>query len=317
MVRAATRNNVAIYPISTRGLTTELGIGSLLGAAGVRVLADDTGGDTIVGSNDFTKGFERFTRDTSSYYLLSYAPTVDHRDGEFHPIAVSVNRSRVTVRARRGYYAPRPDEEAKPKAVVIEGLSADTAQAMAMPASAGALGLELFATPFKGAGDTASVVVGARMRGSDLALGAGERIELAYQAMTVEGKQSRGAFHAITLDFTQSRAVIERDGVGVVDRLELPRGRHQVRFAVHQPNGKTGIVLADVDVPDYAKEPLVMSGVVLASAQTAADRTLLSDERLKAILGSNPTARRRFSTSDTLTAFVEIYTRAPKGLRSP
>jgi len=43
MLGAATRNNVAIYAVSTVGLTTELG--NLEGKAGVRVLADDTGGE--------------------------------------------------------------------------------------------------------------------------------------------------------------------------------------------------------------------------------------------------------------------------------
>ena len=55
--------------------------------------------------------------------------------------------------------------------------------------------------------------------------------------------------------------------------------RHQVRFAVHRPNGKTGSVLADVDVPDYAKTPLTLSGVALASAQSAGDRALLATSR--------------------------------------
>jgi hypothetical protein len=177
-----------------------------------------------------------------------------------------------------------------------------------MPSSVGELGVDLFAAPFRGPAGTGSVLLGAQLRGTDLALGSGEPIEVAYQAMTTEGKITPGQFHVLRLDFTpESRAAIEQTGVRVIDRLELPKGRYQVRFAVHQPNGKTGSVVADVEIPDYAKEPLLLSGVVLASARTAPERTLLGDASLKMLLGSDPTARRRFSRDDTVTAFAEVY----------
>jgi hypothetical protein len=80
-----------------------------------------------------------------------------------------------------------------------------------------------------------------------------------------------------------------------------------VPFAVHQPNGKTGSVVADVEIPDYTKEPVILSGVVLSSERAATDRTLLGDEFLNRILGAEPTARRRFSQADTVTAFAEVY----------
>jgi hypothetical protein len=133
--------------------------------------------------------------------------------------------------------------------------------------------------------------------------------------MTTEGRITPGKFHVLELDFTpESRAAIQRTGVSIVDRLELPRGRHQVRFAVHQPNGKTGSIVADVEIPDYTKEPVMLSGVVLSSERTATDRTLLGDEFLNRILGAEPTARRRFSQADTVTAFAEVYATSPAAL---
>jgi hypothetical protein len=78
-----------------------------------------------------------------------------------------------------------------------------------------------------------------------------------------------------------------------------------VRFAVHQPDGKTGSVVADVDVPDY-RAPLVMSGIVIASRQTAR-RTLMSDAILRSILSLDPTTARRFGRDDEIIAYVEVY----------
>ena len=308
-LRAATRNNVALYVVDTRGLTTGLGLGPLEYKAGLRVLADDTGGQIITETNNFTPEFQRFVRDNSSYYLLGYVPTTEYRDGKFHNLTVRVNRKDVTVRARRGYYAPEPDAEAEPAPEIAAGLSPKTAEALGMPSSSGELGIELFVAPFKGEGKDGSVVIGAQLRGSDLVLGGGEQIEVAYNAMTTEGEITPGAFHVLTLDFTpESRTSILRTGVGLVQRITLPRGRHQVRFAVHQPNGKTGSVVADVEIPDYTKQPLTMSGVVLASQRSASGRMLMGDDRLKALLGADSTPVRHFVRGDTLTAFAEVYT---------
>ena len=306
-VRALTRGNTALYVVSSLGLTTALGRGRLETKAGQHVLADDTGGDIIVDSNNFSAAFERFVRDNSSYYLLGYVPVIEHRDGEFHNLRVRVNRPGLTVRARRGYYAPEPETKSKPVVPIADGLSAELATAIRMPSSQGELGIELSVAPFRSSSGSASVVLGAQLRGDDLVLEPREGIEVAFQAMTTEGKVTPGAFKVFTLDVSQeSQPTIRRDGIRTVDRIELPRGRHQVRFAVHQPNGKTGSVVADVEVPDYSA-PLVMSGVLLASQKTAAHHTLLTDPRLTSILGSAPTSVRRFSRRDVVSAYAEVY----------
>jgi hypothetical protein len=309
-VRALTRSNTALYVVSSDGLTTTLGAANLDQKAGLRVLADDTGGDIIVDSNNFSGAFERFVRDNSSYYLLGYVPIVEHRDGKFHNLRVRVNRPELSVRARRGYYALDSDAKPKPTPPVADGLSAETAAALRMPSSHGELGIELSVAPFKSTSDRGSVVLDAQLHGSDLALEAGDAIEVAFQGMTTEGKLTPGAFKVFTLNLRpESQRDIRRDGMRVVDRIELPRGRHQVRLAVHQPDGKTGAVVADVDIPDYSA-PLVMSGVILASEQTAAHHTLLTDARLSSLLGSAPTAVRRFGRRDVVSALAEIYTNA-------
>jgi Ca-activated chloride channel family protein len=305
-VRAATRNNVAIYAV-TPGMSTSLGMESLKTLGAMRALAEDTGGEAIVNTNNFSPGFERLVRDSSTYYLLGYAPTVEHRDGKFHDIAVRVNRPGVTIRARRGYYAPEPETRARPAAGIVEGLSADTIEALRMPSSVDGLGIDLFAAPFKGDDGRGSVVLGADLRGADLALGSADRIEIAYQATTTEGRLTPGAFKVFTFDFTpESRAVIEQTGLRIVERLALPRGRHQVRFVVSQPNGKTGSVVADVEIPDY-NAPLAMSGIVIGSQVLTPRRTLSSDSSLKTVLSSEPTTVRRFGRQDVLTAFAEVY----------
>jgi VWFA-related protein len=108
VIRAASRYHVVIYPIDHVGLTNRLGGRELMRMAGLRALAEDTGVEAIVGTNDFEKGYDRIVREMSTYYLLGYYPPDQSRDGRFHSIKVRVKRPGMTVRARKGYYALEP-----------------------------------------------------------------------------------------------------------------------------------------------------------------------------------------------------------------
>ena len=172
------------------------------------------------------------------------------------------------------------------------------------------LTIELSAAPFRGTAGNGSVLLTARVRGADLVLGPGEPIEVAYRATTTEGETSPGAFHVYNLGQSEgSRAAVESTGLRFVDWLSLPRGRHQVRFAVHQPNGKTGMVVGDVDVPDFVDAPVSISGLVLASERLRTQRTMKMDDALMKLIGGYPTAERSFARRDVLTAYAEVYTR--------
>jgi VWFA-related protein len=77
--------------------------------AGLGQLAEETGGFLIRDTNDATRGFRRIEEDMRFHYLLSYSPTNAQFDGRYRTIAVKVRRPGVTVQARHGYYAVRPE----------------------------------------------------------------------------------------------------------------------------------------------------------------------------------------------------------------
>ena len=58
-------------------------------------------------SNDLAAGLKRIADETRAYYLVGYNPTNTAHDGAFRKIEVKVRGRRgLTVRARKGYYAP-------------------------------------------------------------------------------------------------------------------------------------------------------------------------------------------------------------------
>jgi VWFA-related protein len=115
LVHTANRNNVSLYPLDPRGLLVGADrpialVPSMRGGMSTsttdlfRVLADETSGRAIVGRNDLDRALAQVSVDTSAYYLLGYV-SPHPNDGKFHAVTVRVKRPRVTVRARKGYWA--------------------------------------------------------------------------------------------------------------------------------------------------------------------------------------------------------------------
>lgn len=69
------------------------------------LLADQTGGFLIDGTNDLSRGLRQIDTDRRFHYLLTYTPKNDALDGTWRTITVRVPNRRVTVRARSGYLA--------------------------------------------------------------------------------------------------------------------------------------------------------------------------------------------------------------------
>jgi VWFA-related protein len=81
-------------------------------------LADGTGGSFFHSNNDFDEGFRRIAEPPEYAYVLGFAPQNLKADGSFHTLKVKLTGSqKLTLQARRGYYAPKKfanaDEQAK------------------------------------------------------------------------------------------------------------------------------------------------------------------------------------------------------------
>ena len=78
----------------------------------LRTLAENTDGIAVVNTNDLAGGLHRIVDDTSAYYLLGYYSPTMKMDGAYHKIDVRMKRAGLTVKARRGYFAPSAEAEA-------------------------------------------------------------------------------------------------------------------------------------------------------------------------------------------------------------
>ena len=80
-------------------------------------VAEGTGGEFFHNNNDLKDGFGRLAGSPGAY-ILAFAPKDLKPDGKFHQLKVKLaeKETAYSVQARRGYFAPRNEAEAKTEA---------------------------------------------------------------------------------------------------------------------------------------------------------------------------------------------------------
>ena len=139
-VNLLARSQVAVYPIDARGLTEEptmdvsnmesgmsRGNGNfakdnrnfVAQTAGEQTtmnqMARDTGGEAFVNTNGLKGAIEKAIAAGSDYYTIAYTPTNRDWNGNYRKIEVKVDRSKLALSYRRGYYADDPNAPLKHK----------------------------------------------------------------------------------------------------------------------------------------------------------------------------------------------------------
>jgi VWFA-related protein len=141
VIERAIRSEVMISTLDARGLYTVVPGGDISKTASTNAFAggvelryqtdsalaqDDvlsdlayaTGGNFFHNNNDLNAGFKSVAATPEYFYTLGFAPQNLKLDGSYHHLKVSLKEStKLTLQARRGYYAPKhaadPAQEAK------------------------------------------------------------------------------------------------------------------------------------------------------------------------------------------------------------
>jgi VWFA-related protein len=336
MIAAATRANVVVYAVDPRGLGAEfqdvasiqsfpddtslgLGMSSIfnevrLSQDSLRVMGDETGGFAVVNQNSFRDAFQRIVDDNSSYYVMGYYATNDRRDGRFRKIEVKlVNRPGLTVRARKGYVAPRGKAPEAPK-TTANGPSLELKDAMESPLPLTGLAVSLAAAVFKGPAGKGSVVISTFVAGSMLPFtesGGMMKNDLEVLGVATDDKGKSFATDRSTVNLNMKPDTAKRvmaTGFRVIQTLDLVPGRYNLRVGVREANTrKAGSVTFDLEVPDFLKAPLTMSDIALTSALSGAAPTVHPKDPLEKMLPGPLSSYREFATVDEIALFAEIY----------
>jgi VWFA-related protein len=299
----ATRSGVVINTMDVRGLTTAgavakfvdtpaksaLGGGtlagmdenvsfgraadtSLLGAKPLsltqqltlRTLAGQTGGISVVNTNNFGDGLNRILSRSRAYYRLAYRPS-EPFDNKFHKVEIKVRRSGLRTYAAEGYYA-REEKSAGSLTKEEEIIKAATSplakrdldmaaelQYRFLPTNQAQLDINTFI-------DARKLLFTKSDDGKHRA-----SFDIAGFVFDQVGKNRGGISQTVNAELSDEeyqRALT--NGISYTASTQAAPGYYQVRLVVREVStGKIGSVSKYFEVPDLSNKQLMMSSVML------------------------------------------------------
>ena len=302
-----------------------------LAQQGLVEIAGASGGFAIVNTDDFTDGIDRIIDDLDNYYLLGFYPE-DTKSRGYRRLDVQVReRSDLQLRYRRGY-------EIGLGANTVEQKNKDPLFALIAGALPSAnVPLRFGASVLPGSGKDARVPVALEvtvprqsMEDADAKL----RDQIRYAVVVVDMK---GAKVKERTGYGANLVLRQRGTGGTAPNvvtyqigltLDLPPGRYHLRASASSARLEDGgSVYLPVDVPDFTKDRLGVSGLVLGyrsgprvPAVATAAPARAAGNRMAGIpppprgtpppipggLPVQPTLDREFLTSDDVVLYFEV-----------
>ncbi len=316
VVAAASWANVTLYPLDPGGTSAELDLqldpskwtesGSSRGVvreAGrpnrriLRTLSESTGGFAVAGRNDPAPQLARVFAESGTYYLIGFEPTPPSKDAKWHTLQVRVNRPGVEARTRSGYVSGLRDRAAATP-------SSPATAALQSPIPVDDVALRAGASAFRSADGlpVVGVVLGVDQSTPVRAAVTPDTVEVVVSPYDGDGKPAGSLITQFKVGLPAGTGDIQYE---VLAPVPLKPGHYDLRITTSSTFTKrTGSVNCEVEVPDFAKEPLSLSGVVL-SADTSG--FVAPRDALRAFLPVVPTSRRSFLRGERATAFLRAY----------
>jgi VWFA-related protein len=272
------RANVTVYAYDAHGLEVD---GSMVAKESLYSFAESTGGRAVAFTNDPASSVADAFRESSSYYFIGFRTTASNEKG-FHKVEVKVNRPGLQVHTRNGYYPPSKNTPAE----TSNGIPS------------GELPIYTAVAPIAVSGRReAEVILATRIAPVGVATTPRD-VELTTTAYDSEGKPHGALRQTVTIAPATGPAI----GPDLPGHFPLRPGRYMLRVAATS-EGSAGTVFVDIDIPDFAKDPLSASGLILQRRPAPPMR----DKFLSDLVPGLPTTRRQFLASDDVAVFVRIY----------
>ncbi|WP_263415372.1 VWA domain-containing protein [Terriglobus albidus] len=289
---AATKANMSIYSVDTRGLQAlppvgDASTGSTRGTSAyngaamqsrldsnfssqetLASLSSDTGGKAFFDSNDFGPAFQAIQHDTEAYYIIGFRSTDQRRDGSFRKLQVKINRPDIKLEYRPGYYAPADFQHQKNEdreLALNEQLRSD--------APAVDVAVYLQALYFRQNDNRFFVPVSLIVPGSQIPFTqvkdqSKATIDIIGNVKNAQQIVVGSARETVKLQLDANQQV-QRKNIQYSTGFSLAPGRYHLKFVVREnQTGNMGSFETDINVPDMKKVPLKLSSVLVSNQRT-------------------------------------------------
>jgi VWFA-related protein len=308
MFALAQRANVNVYTIDTCGMRVPFSKTCSPGLEQeyLRDLAHATGGRAAIDMNDPGPAVEQIFVENGSYYLLGFASTNPRQAGRTRRLEVNVNRPGLEVRTRTEYTETNPTREERD---AEKDTTSPLAKAVSGLLPKGDVPLQAWAAPFAVTGrrdSNVAVTLGIRQTLGARPLATSETVEVSIDAYTPEGRRRAGTSANVAVALKAGPAGVV--GYEIVSNLTLAPGRYQLRIGARiQSDNTTGSIYYDLDVPDFTRNALTMSGLALSVSPGVVSTSAV----VMPWLPVRPTTARLFDRTSTVTAFARLYQQVP------
>ena len=212
--------------------------------------ADGTGGTFFHNSNDFDEGFRRAAEAPAYSYVLGFSPQGLKFDGSFHALKATLKSpQKLSVQARRGYYAPKTFEDK------AEQAKQEIQDAIFSQEEIHELAFD-FRTQFFKANDTeAKLTVLAHMDARQLhfrkAEGRnGDELTFASALFNQNGVFLQGTQKIVTLHLKdETLAHMLNSGITMKTSFDVKPGNYLVRVVLRDEEGQLSVKNGAVEIP--------------------------------------------------------------------
>jgi VWFA-related protein len=297
----AQRTNVNVYTLDPAGLRASIGDFDRRQIQFLQEAAENTGGRAIINTNTPEEAVPAILAEARAYYLIGYELAQRSTDEKFHRIEVKVNRPGLEVHTKTTRFDPIPESDPRKIPPALESSVGGF-----LPNTDVRLGLTTasFANP----DGTARVVLGLTGQLPDPVKDkARDDMSVAVRVFTTDGRAVTSVEKTLNVALV---ATADSSPAGLGPRgpvfalstdVSLKPGPYALRIGAHsQATDKTGSIYTDIIVPDFQKEALSLSGVIL----TASTGSSIRGNVLAAL---EPTAERTFDATNRIQAFLRIY----------
>ena len=238
-------------------------------------LADGTGGQAFLTSNNLAEALGTVAQEQDQYYLLGYTPTIESPEGTCHELRVKVDRGDLEVRARKGYCTEKPADalSGKPMGSELEtraqsGASSTIKAAMQLP--------WFFVSP-----NVARVNLAMEINPSVMKLQKDKgkihgEFDLAGTALLADGSIAARISDTVKLNFaTQQQAdAFLAAPYHYENQFNLAPGSYTFRMAFSEGAEAFGKLESPIAIDPWDGQSLSASGIALSrDAHTSADLT--------------------------------------------